>query len=298
MRFLLPMAAAGLVIAPQPAAAAEPLHLKPSSKWVLDYAEDSCRLARQFGEGDRRVTLRLDQLEPGDAFRVNLIGKPARTRRGDLRVTGRLRFGPGEPESEFSAMSGKAEALAVLVVEGNQRLAPLTEAEKAADYHETGANPRPIGTAREAAATWLEIRQALVTDLVLETGPMDEPLAALRQCSWDTVKDWGFDVEQQKALSRRPVPRPKSVTWLQPEDYPVAMLSGGYQGFVHYRLMVDAAGKPISCHVQLSTRPKEFDKAVCSAVMKRAGFEPALDAAGNPVPSYWTQSVQFRLEEL
>ena len=29
--------------------------------------------------------------------------------------------------------------------------------------------------------------------------------------------------------------------------------------------------------------------------MKRARFEPALDADGRPVPSYWRQTVNYRI---
>jgi len=32
-----------------------PLQLKQSSPWNVDYADDRCRLMRQFGEGDDKV---------------------------------------------------------------------------------------------------------------------------------------------------------------------------------------------------------------------------------------------------
>ena len=39
-------------------AAAQPVRLQPSSQWVLDYAENSCRLIRNFGEGDQQTKTR------------------------------------------------------------------------------------------------------------------------------------------------------------------------------------------------------------------------------------------------
>jgi hypothetical protein len=39
-------------------AQASTLELNPSSKWVLDYAEDSCALRRMFGEGKKECVAR------------------------------------------------------------------------------------------------------------------------------------------------------------------------------------------------------------------------------------------------
>lgn len=124
---------------------------------------------------------------------------------------------------------------------------------------------------------------------------MHKAMAALRQCTWETVEMWGFDVEQQKTLSRKPYPTRPPATRFSPADYPARMLTSRNQGNVHYRLMISEEGKPTACHIQESTRPKDFDDAVCAAVMKRARFHPALDATGKPVPSYWAQTVAFRL---
>lgn len=73
------------------------------------------------------------------------------------------------------------------------------------------------------------------------------------------------------------------------------MLRQGKRAIVHFRLNVDAAGQPTACHIQQSTRPKAFDDAVCKAIMRNARFDPALDAEGQPVASYWLNSVVFHI---
>jgi hypothetical protein len=73
------------------------------------------------------------------------------------------------------------------------------------------------------------------------------------------------------------------------------MRNGGYEAIVNVRVIVDGQGKPVSCHIQTSTRPKEFDDVVCRRIMGHARFIPALDATGHPVTSYWQQSVTFAL---
>lgn len=297
--FLAIVAAAGLAIPAQGAIAADPLRLKPSSKWNVHYFNDSCRLSRTFGEGDRRVTLMADQFAPAEHFQLILVGKLADRESLGRPLKGAVRFGPAEQESKVTAMMGDMQRQPALLVNGVIELAPPSEAEIAAMKQgaRTGVpyfRP-PIGAAREAAATWLHVRVEGGRDFVLETGPMDKPLAALRACAWDTVATWGLDVEQQKALRRNPIPR--NPPWLRASDYPTDMVWEGQQAVIHARLMVDETGRPTSCHIQASSRPKEFDKAVCDAFMKRAKFDPALDAQGKPVRSYWQTSVLFRIEE-
>lgn len=291
---------AGLIWPVAPTYARDVLQLQPSTRWVLEYADESCRLARNFGEGKDRVTLMFDQFQPGDAFKIRLAGKPLSVNRTALVDDARLRFGPNEAEFEITAQTATTtRGEPVLLVNGTHRLAPPTEEEKAAAKQAVREGrryePAPLGPAREAAATWLQLRKVSRRDLVLETGAMDKPLAALRECSWDTVRSWGLNVEQQKTLSRKPRSKAGPSTWFNVNDYPTSMIRDGYEGVVNFRLLIDAAGKPASCRIQVSTHPKAFDDAVCSAVMRRAEFEPALDAQGRPVPSYWVATVQFRL---
>lgn len=300
MRAILAAAvAAGLAMPAQRVVAAEPLRLKPSTKWNVHYFNDSCRLSRTFGEGNRQVTLMADQFAPAEHFQLILVGKPANRESLGRPLKGAVRFGPAEQESKVTAMMGDMQRQPALLVNGVVELAPPSEAEIAA--MKQGARTAvpyfrpPIGPAREAAATWLHVRVEGGRDFVLETGPMDKPLAALRACAWDSVATWGLDVEQQKALRRKAIPR--NPPWLRSSDYPTDMIREGQQAMIHVRLMVDETGRPTSCHIQASSRPKEFDKAVCDAFMKRARFEPALDAQGKPVRSYWQTSVLFRIEE-
>ena len=185
------------------------------------------------------------------------------------------------------------------ILDGGQRIGPLTPKEEAARDAArklgVGVEVPELGAGREAAVRFLELR-GTPKEVVLETGSMDKPLGILRECVWDTVGDWGLDVEQQKTLKRGPIARNGSQGWFTADDYPSKMARGNYQGTVYYRLIVDETGKPKSCHVQRSTRPKDFDETVCRVVMRRGSFQPALDASGKPVPSYWSQAITFRLE--
>jgi TonB family protein len=275
-------------------------HVTPSSKWVVDYGKDSCTLARSFGEGDDKVLLILRQFVPGDGFETSLVGKRVKPVSSSWPVKATLRFGPGEGEASAEGLTGTLNDLPSLIFHGNQSVAALTPQEEAAleaaAKRHVPFELQPIGAAREKAVRWLRIGRALRSDLVLETGPMDKPLAALRKCSWDTVKSWGLDVEEQQRLTRQPFPTQPLMKWFSADDYPDEMVRQGRQAIVHFRVIVDEAGQVASCHIQISTKPKAFDDVVCAKVKKRASFHPALDARGRPVRSYWRQTVIFRME--
>jgi hypothetical protein len=55
--------------------------------------------------------------------------------------------------------------------------------------------------------------------------------------------------------------------------------------------MVDESGKATKCVVQRPTVTESVNKATCDAIMKNAKFTPALDAAGQAMPSYWITEV-------
>jgi hypothetical protein len=64
---------------------------------------------------------------------------------------------------------------------------------------------------------------------------------------------------------------------------------------VNFRLAVDEAGKVTNCRIQSAIGGPDFEKAVCSKLMERIAFEPALDADRHPVKSYYTNKVLFHI---
>lgn len=281
------------------AAAKEPLRLKPSSKWNVHYAADSCRMVRSFGEGDQKVTLLADRFEPGDSLRLSFVGKPVNTRHNEGTIE--LRFGPTEEVQKIlfypALFVDKSPAL---MLREDARLAPRTEAEYAAyeaalkggDY---GFQWSKITPEQEAAVTFIEVKRSVREPFILETGSLGPPFEAMRKCTDELLNHWGIDVAKHATLSRPVTPTGNPAKWMKSSDYPPAMLAAGRRAIVQFRLNVDAGGVPTACHIQQSTRPKEFDDAVCKAIMRNAKFTPALDADGNPIVSYWLNTVIFQM---
>ncbi|MGR4893547.1 TonB family protein [Sphingopyxis sp. LARHCG72] len=272
--------------------AEEALRLAPSSNWHVNYADDSCRLARAFGTGDKEVTLVLDRFRPGPKVHMTLTGQPIEVRDGIRRIT--LRFGPNDPAFEKGVTPGMlGNGKAALVVGGGLWITGYDPAVAAGESDAAQPEPPVIDPALYAAIRFLELRISSKQTVVLETGAMAAAEQALAACTDDLLRGWGIDAEADKSLSRRAAPLGSPGDWIRGSDYPPRMSHLGYQGLVHFRLIVDDQGKPKSCHIQQSTRPKDFDDAVCRKVMVRARFEPALDAGGRPVVSYYTNSARF-----
>jgi TonB family protein len=298
---LLIMVATSLLLPSTATEARETRTLTPSSKWVVDYQDQSCRLARSFGKDEQQIHLVMDQFAPGNAFRVTFIGKSFATSNFRKFSKAKLRFGPNETESDLDGFLAQTGELPAFIATGSQLLAPYSETEAQAATGLEILAAREFSVARmpperERAVTRLELTGLLRFDVILEIGPMDKAMQALRDCSWATVKSWGLDVEQQKNLSRGASTKQSPAAWLSSKDYPRGMLKKNAQAIVNFRLIIDRDGRPANCVIQQSTRPKEFDDVVCQAILKRARFEPALDASGQPVATFMTQTVVFKIE--
>lgn len=293
------VAAAVLILPSAPVQGRDLVTFNPSSQWVLNYADERCRLARNFGEGNRKITLIMEQFEPTDWFQVIFVGDSLALDTDGYSGEGEIRFGPYEEKSDIRVMPGSVSGVDALFVIGGVRVVPLSAQESEAsararrrgDYYESP----PVPEAREKAATWLELKETLKFDVVLQTSAMDRAAKALDDCTWDLVKSWGLDVEQQRTLSRKADPI-RSSAWFSTGDYPASALRSSAQADVRYRAIVDEEGRPESCHIQKATEPDAFEKVVCKSVMRRGRFRPALDAQGRPVRSYYSGAVSYRVQ--
>ncbi len=270
----------------------EPLRLSPSSKWVVNYAKDYCRLARSFGEGENKITMIFDKYGPGDRFALTLAGKAAQN--GKQRNEAMFKFGPNEPyqkEHYFPGNLGEEPALVFSTVS----ITPDEIKKEKNDKNSVLLDPAPFDASRLAAIRYLEITKPFYETRILETGPMAKALAQVDTCLDSLIASWGIDVEQHKNLKRKAMYKGDPQNWLRDSDYPRDMLNASQPGLVTYRLNIGANGKPTACNIQRTTRPKEFDDAVCQSLMKRAEFEPALDSNGNAIASYNLGNVLFRM---
>lgn len=289
-----------MLLAPQVVLADQPSRqlLTPSSAWNVNYADDYCRLARSFGTGDGSVVAIFDRFEPGQSFRITLAG--ARFKSVRISPDLAIQFGPTEKVQHVTYFTGDlGKGRPALILRGNVRFDADKNDDKGTKKWTPAVAaevPVPISPERLAAITQLLVDKPLRPAIGLQLGSMAAPNAALDKCMDDLQARWGIDVVRHKTLGRRPVPLKSPGTWVLNDDYPPSARASGAQGIVNFRLSVDERGKPTACHIQQSTRPIEFDTAVCQAMMKRARFEPALDKDGLAIASYYRSTVNFVIE--
>lgn len=295
MRKFLAIVCSVAAVVAQTAQGAETKTLKPSSPWNVDYSEHSCALKRVFGEGDDSVLLEFRQFAPGDDFNVTVASKGS----GFQKRQPKVRF-VSEPkprtieaplyvktDSELSGVSWYDTLFSVDYMKEEREA-------KARGY----ALPPPRSDAEfkagEGSVTGLEVAGSFEPTIFLATGAMHQPMQALRKCLDALLVHWGLDAAAHRTLSRSAWPIGEAKRSRQNKSlYPLTKLSILRSGPMKVRVMVGADGKPTGCHIELSEAPKS-EQSACERIMKIASFEPALDAAGKPIASYWvTQGLFF-----
>ena len=284
-------------------AAAQPVHLQPSSKWVVDYGENSCRLARSFGDGNNLVLLNFESEAPGqmDMF---VMGKPLNS--NDEEVAGRFLPVQKKPMKGKTAQSpqGGVVLWSRVFLLPDDIIKKYEKRGRDRDYR-LGVRPPPIDLADKAEekakraefaaqATELEVDVHSGRPLILETGSLGDAMKAFNDCRRYSLKDWGVDPDLEDKIVRWPW-SPNVREWFTPDDYPPGMAVRGEQSDVKVRLLVDATGKVTKCTSLSHFKEKSFEQVVCDKFMKRAHFQPAELADGTKVPSYYVNHVIFRM---
>jgi hypothetical protein len=296
-----------VAIAPLLIGAAQPVRLQPSSGWVLDLAENSCRLVRHFGQGRDETVLGFEMEAPGQMDML-VAGQPLSTDRDEVSA----RFLPVQTDPIKGEVARTSEGSNPAILWTTVQMLPadvirrnLQKAKERGTH--PAVRPPPLDLAEEAAdraahqdfaahATELEIAVSARRPVILETGPLGDPIKAIDQCARESLRDWGVDPDLEDKIVR-PVWAPNPAAWFTPDDYPKGMLTEGQQSVVKVRLLVDATGRVTHCTSLSHFKPPEFGQVVCDKFMSRAHFEPAELADGTKVPSYYVNRIVFRMEE-
>ncbi len=98
-----------------------------------------------------------------------------------------------------------------------------------------------------------------------------------------------------KNLAAPAKPKNNPGSWATTNDYPTRALSQEREGTTTFRVTVGADGKVADCSVTGSSGHGDLDAATCSNVKRRARFEPAKDASGNPTTGSYSNRVTWRI---
>lgn len=277
----------GTLLQPAFAAAAdEPLVLAPSSRWNLDYGEESCRLGRSFGEGENMVLLIFAKYAPGISMEVMASGVPLSAKRARSFT---YSFDPAEKIAEKKPFFGELESGGT-IWQFSGKLIPPAAFEKLQEAEASKADFRAEESRAAATTKSMTFHVGNAAPVVLETGALDGVLSAMDACLDDLVSSWGYDPEIQKSIVKEPEAQGEMAKWL---DYPTLPLRRGLSGSVRYRLAIDEEGRLTDCIIQSNYSDPKFGEEVCNRFMRRARYEPARNAQGEGIRSYVANTVVF-----
>lgn len=282
------LAALACVIAAGPALA-KPVEFAPSTPWNADFGDQKCRLARYFGEGEKRHLLFIDQYGPSEEFGLTLAG-PA-FRRFASRERTALRFFAAQQALRTEPFTGTVEGIGPAVIYSSVNLERGSE-DRASDDVPTTLPQLDTGFAGQAE--FIGLRQK-VDEIRLMTGPLADAFALLNQCTRDLAATWGIDADKHLTATRLPLlTNQDAVVRKIMAGYPKAALNEGQQGIVQMRVIISAQGAVEECTLLNTTEAAALQSPACVA-MREASFEPALDMQGEPMRSYYSTTIRYQI---
>lgn len=299
-----------LAIAPVLIGAAEPVRLQPVSTWQLDYADESCRLGRQFGDPQNPRTLLSEQASPGYSMSMVVIS-PSLGELNDFQSL-TARFLPVEklvfsggigsrtvktdvPAATWSGVGFNPPPFADPSKPTKAEISALREKAQAPRDLQLQAADRAEMLANAAKVTSIQLAPRPKRLVILETGSLGKPVAMLGDCTRDLVKSWGLDPDVQEKIVRAEKPKTPVSSWFTTADYPSEALSRGERAVVKARVLVDATGKITKCTSLSHFDAPAFQKTVCDVVLKRGGYQPAELGDGTKVATYSTVTIRFQM---
>lgn len=261
--------------------------LAPSSPWSLDYAEEKCRLARVFGDEANRTVLFFEQGAPGPSFSMSVGGASIDAMRAVREVD--ISFGPLLHE-DVRHFIGEFEGLGRAIILTGIALDPELDVDE--EQEALPVAPKAIDTQVAGGLTQIAVSRGSRT-VVLETGALDKPFAALNQCAFDLIRHWGLDADQHRTMTRDAKwTNQKVVSRRIAQLYPASALQAGEMGFVRMRVIIETDGAVSECKIESATATDHLESPACRE-MRGASFEPALDLEGQPMRSYHTTTIVY-----
>ncbi len=283
------------LVGQQPAQAQQVKSFSLSGQWAVDFAEERCTLQGTFSDGSKDLQLIVQSYGDTDQYRATIVNAQLPRNGGVFRDT-RYALNPDtQPRGTTMAFRGAVNgkpAISFPLVFGPELPATLTQ---------PSYPPAERQNAMQAWRASLPDYQRQLRELTLfvsagrqvrlNTGPLSPVLDVMRSCVRDLQQRWGLDPATEDQLSQRA--HPDDETWQRIRDsYPF----GGHENaFAPVRFMVGADGIATACVVQLPGLPEEFIAAICSR--KPARFQPARDAAGQPIASIYRTDIVFQYSD-
>lgn len=268
------------------------VRLLPSTPWNIDFGETKCRLSRVFGSGADRHIVFFEQVAPGQDFGLTVAGPKLSAFQRSGRVSVGLR---GDQPMIVIESAGRGTVgeygpgliFSLSLEEG--------EGQKGKEEPDTAVEPTFAGIdLRDARASERLVVASGKRAVSFETGLMSDPMHALNACSRDFLVQWGLDPQQHERYTPPKWINMRAIAKRLQQYYSPAALRVGEQGIFRMRVIVEADGSLAECHLESMTVTESLQSPACKE-MKAAQFEPARDAEGRPIRSFYTTSITYSI---
>lgn len=281
-----------ITFAPSQSLARGSVSFEPTSKWSLDRNQESCTLMREFAAENNVAYLVLRRFGPGARLQVVVYSDVSDGSNKQFE----FRFGSDAEWRETAGVFLKMEddvagvILDTSIATEEQReavLGPPVEGAKPTHTQLELVELHAIGS-----ADTVELKRAFDKDIVLRSGPLSAALKGLQDCSDKLLADWGFDPAQQALLTRLAEPEKPDRIY---EHFPYPKTSRWSVGstLLNIRMNIGADGTVEECHITLRPEHAGYEEKACKKLQREVKFNPALDANGSPVASYWITQTMF-----
>lgn len=249
------------------AAAAAAVVIPPSGPWNVEAAENLCLLSRKYGEGTDKFLVGFQPVFDQQSMELILID-PARVTRPDSGTASVTRAPDGKTfKGDFFTVG----------IKNNRRFTRITLDRAVYDG---------LGDTQVLTISAGRIRKTI------GIGRFEKARQVFQDCERDLLKAWSVD-PADLSDGRGASYDGSMAQYFRSADYPPEALSKGYIGRITAVLNIDTAGKVTNCR-PVAGAGTVLNAATCARAAL-IPFKPGKNANGEPAPSIFILSVQWKI---
>lgn len=264
----------------------EVVSLTPLSPWHLNFAEEKCRLSRLFGKADKPNIVFFEQSMPSRVFSMTLAGPDVErpSKHGIIRMgmRGDERLAEAQPIAGSVANYGNSFFFGQVSIQDD-------EAQGAGKKQ---ARHGPGISLDEAKKVDRIVMQKVDRVTSWETGNMEAPFRALNACTLDLLEHRGLDPDQHRIYVPPAPANEREVVERLKHHFARSWQSAGDFALVRVQLIVETDGRASACYSHYVAYSGEHRPDPCEQ-MRGLQFEPALDADGEVMRSFYTRDIDL-----
>lgn len=264
--------------------------LKPTSKWIVDFAPARCEARRNYGTDEQPLLLVLKSPPLGNAIQIAVIRVGRQTEMAE-QLDGEVAFDDRPPlKTSFLTYTRKQQQRRIYLA--NLPMDDFAPAKVAkvlsirASRTPSQQDP-PAGSRLVSALKTYEINERLaVSGMATLIKVMEDCVADLRNV-WNVTEGSGTSrLKQRVQGDLRGV--------IQSDDYPGVAIVKGQSGSVTLALLVDEKGRVADCTVIETSGAASLDAQSCAILTARARLTPAVGLDGKPAKGSFLQRITWR----